>query len=666
MPRISVDVDEAQERIMLGGDTDALVSDRYASRYLKDFLFSCFSQDGIGVPTTENGMETTLGKVRSMLKKYGYEEEPTARIRVLLAGYYQEEEDFGRFSREALNIRDNKCDIAEFREFTAVLEASLPARQLYPRQLLSAYHLAFAQNACNFSVPGAGKTTIVYGAYAYFRHLPDNDPKEVTRLLIVGPLSSFGPWETEYEQCFGQKPDSRRLMSSMARQEKTDYLYSDHTAELTLISYASLAALRDDVIFFLKNNRTMVVLDEAHKIKNTSGGIAAAAVLAISRYCKSRVVLTGTPAPNGYEDLYNLFKFIWPTKNIVGYQVNQLRDMTQNKDDLRVESLVASISPFFIRINKSDLGLPPATMHAPIEVPMGPIQQRIYDFIERRYVNSMIQNNETDVTSKFKAALVSAKIMRLMQAATNPSMLCSPLSSFLATEDVVPEAYQAVDDANVMREIAAYGKTEVPPKFVATLNLVRDILEQGGKVVIWATFIQTILDLKKFLESSGIHAQKLYGAIPVERYGAEEEEDPDNPDELTREKIVREFQESDCPYKVIIANPFAVGESISLHKACHNAIYIERTFNAAHFVQSKDRIHRYGLQPTDETNYYFMVSSKSIDETIDERLSVKEKRMIQIMESTPIPLFDNVSEDLGDEDIKALIRDYVKRTKKAL
>lgn len=40
-------------------------------------------------------------------------------------------------------------------------------------------------------------------------------------------------------------------------------------------------------------------------------------------------------------------------------------------------------------------------------------------------------------------------------------------------------------------------------------------------------------------------------------------------------------------------------------------------------------------------------------------------RMTEIMESMPIPLFNNISEDLGDEDIKALIRDYVRRTKES-
>ena len=155
--------------------------------------------------------------------------------------------------------------------------------------------------------------------------------------------------------------------------------------------------------------------------------------------------------------------------------------------------------------------------------------------------------------------------------------------------------------------------------------------------------------------------QELYGAIPVEKEGTIDDGEEQI---LTREKIVRAFQDDNCPFKVIIANPFAVAESISLHKACHNAIYLERSFNAAHFVQSKDRIHRYGLKEGTKTNYYYILSEDSIDETIDARLAEKEHRMNEIMESMPIPLFDNASDDLGDEDIKALIKDYVRRTKK--
>ena len=61
----------------------------------------------------------------------------------------------------------------------------------------------------------------------------------------------------------------------------------------------------------------MVVLDEAHKVKSTNGGIIANIVMDLSKWCSSRVILTGTPAPNGYEDLYNLFHFIWPQYDVI-------------------------------------------------------------------------------------------------------------------------------------------------------------------------------------------------------------------------------------------------------------------------------------------------------------------------------------------------------------
>ena len=90
---------------------------------------------------------------------------------------------------------------------------------------------------------------------------------------------------------------------------------------------------------------------------------------------------------------------------------------------------------------------------------------------------------------------------------------------------------------------------------------------------------------------------------------------------------------------------------------------MERSFNAAHFIQSKDRIHRYGLKPGTETNYYYLLSEDSIDSVINDRLIAKETRLREIIESMPIPLFSNVELETGDDDIKALIAEYVSRTK---
>ena len=199
-------------------------------------------------------------------------------------------------------------------------------------------------------------------------------------------------------------------------------------------------------------------------------------------------------------------------------------------------------------------------------------------------------------------------------------------------------------------------------KFIKCSEIINKIIAEGGKVVVWAIFIKTIESLKDYLNSIGIESRILYGSTPVATDSMTEE---DEAYEETREGIIKEFHKENSSFKVIIANPFAVAESISLHKVCHNAIYIERSFNCAHFVQSKDRIHRYGLKPDIITKYYYLVSKDSIDETIDSRLRIKENRMIELTESSDIPLFDNLNDD-GNEDVKAIISDYVKRKNKQI
>lgn len=470
MADISIDFDPSKNEIYLLGDIKALQKHRFAWRYARDYLNPTVEAERIVIPVGDNEPYAVMSNISSMLAKYGFIEDQSKSTEQVVIDYYEEERRFKEFSEKALNIRNNECDTEEFAEFTKSVAENLPSRSLYPLQLLSAYHMAFSQNACNFSVPGAGKTSIVYGAYAYLHNLPEDNPKHVNQLLIVGPLSSFGPWETEFEECFGRTPHSKRLVGGVDKADKQDYLISKHPFELTLISYASLISLQKEIGFFLRTNRVMVVLDEAHKAKNSSGGIIAQAVLEMSKYSKSRIVLTGTPAPNGYEDIYNMFKFIWPNKNVIGFEVNQLRDITATGDTARVARLIDNISPFFIRIRKSDLNIPPATIHPPVSVPMGPLQQRIYDFIEKKYMDEFMADGAMDTTSRFKAALAQARTIRLMQAASDPAMLRAPLRDFFENEDLPAEAYQAIDDSDVLKSILDYEDSETPAKYIAVKN----------------------------------------------------------------------------------------------------------------------------------------------------------------------------------------------------
>ncbi len=647
---LQIDIGPSDNCYILKGDITSLKSNRSAFLFLKDYLNADFTNAGfIKIPFEVETKESVWQGVQKIIMKNQLEIAFSKNIETLLSDFIREEDNFKNFSQQANSIRNNELDsihVCQFKEFTNQLLNNVPKRRLYSLQLLSAYHLAFSQHACNFSVPGSGKTSVVYGAYAYLKNLPEHDPKKIDRLLIIGPLSSFGPWETEYEECFGDKPSSKRLAGGISKLDRNNYFYSGNPSELTLISYRGVSNMLDDLVVFLKKYRVMIVLDEAHNIKNTEGGVNATSVLQIAKYCKSRVVLTGTPAPNGYEDIYNLFNFIWPTKKVIRYHLSQLKDMSTNFKDPRISNLIQDVSPYFIRVKKSDLNLPLPISNPPIIVEMGEIQREIYDYIENSYLEYFMKKEENQ---NRKDLFAQARLIRLMQASTNPALLQEPVDSYFMEAGISNDTF--IDDSGILEKIIDYKNLEIPQKFIYGAELIKKIISRGDKVVVWATFIKNILGFQEYLASVGISSKTLYGATPIER-------DDTEGDIETRESIIKEFHKSDSSFSVIIANPFAVGESISLHKACKNAIYLERTFNAAHFIQSKDRIHRYGLKPEDKINYYYLLSDNTTDRTIHERLEYKEGRMMKIIESEPIPLFSRLDADDTD-DIKALIKNYV-------
>ncbi len=666
MNSVSIDIDREAKRFVLVDEMGLVSYNKRANHFFRNFLHANFIGQEIIIDYSESqSPNILLKKIHDALNKYNICQTDSENVREALSIYFRERQNFTLFSEKAKGIWNNNFDATEFAAFVKTVEKYLPDRTLYPKQLLAAFHLAFSQNACNFSVPGAGKTSIVYAAYSYLKSLSSDDPKFVNKILVIGPLSSFGPWEDEYQECFGKKPRSKRLAGGVSKTEREYHLLNieaaDKTPELILMSYQSVPSNLDELKFFLTKlgNNVMVVLDEAHKIKNVEGGVWATAVLQLAQYCRSRVILTGTPIPNGYEDIYNLYQFIWPERDIINFNIFQLREMSNNKFDDRINRLIDNISPFFIRIKKSDV-LPsedfPIENLPPDLVRMGPVQREIYDFLENQYIGFFEQNQATLAAT---ADLTKARFIRLMQAATNPSLLRQPLEKFFAQEGYINDLF--IDDSEIIGKILQYKDLEpVAPKFILIRNKIEALIKAGEKVIIWGTFINSIKDLHTYLRLNGIPSEMLIGEIPVDTENLPEEI-------ITREKIIRKFHEPDSEFRVIIANPFAVAESISLHKACHHAIYFERTFNAANFIQSKDRIHRVGLPKNTITHYHYILSEDSIDETIHQRLIEKERRMLALLESSDIPLIsENMNYEIDlENDVKAIIRDYVKRTVKA-
>lgn len=181
----------------------------------------------------------------------------------------------------------------------------------------------------------------------------------------------------------------------------------------------------------------------------------------------------------------------------------------------------------------------------------------------------------------------------------------------------------------------------------------RQLAREGKKVLIWSTFVDNVEHLAFALQDLG--AVYIHGGVDA----------GDESDDDTREGKIRLFHD-DPTVMVMIANPAAAGEGISLHKICHHAIYLDRNFNAAQYLQSEDRIHRLGLPADQETIIEIVECEGSVDETVRQRLEFKVGVMAGALEDSglsiaPVPMDPDEDDDdfgaggLDEGDVRALI-----------
>ncbi|QYF86205.1 DEAD/DEAH box helicase [Brevundimonas sp. PAMC22021] len=647
----TLEFEEADGVAVLRLDTARPSRDPVMKAYLRGAGGRVVDERSISIPTAANGLHSRYQELTAILARLGIRLEASGAEDDAVTRVQGNEAAFSAFSSLAASIWNGEVDTAAFRAFADVVAERLPARRLYPRQLLAAFHLAFAQNAANFSVPGAGKTAIVLAAYAYLNALPPEDPKHVDHLLVVGPLSAFKAWEDEFEAVFGRRAIAKRIAGFTPQSDREVYLrgisYAEREVEMTLTTYATLASTATDFQRFLglPGRRAMVVLDEAHNIKRNDG-VWANAALELAPHAGARVVLTGTPAPNGYEDLLNLFRFIYPHRDVVGFSASALRAMTDGAMASAIPRLKQQLRPFFTRIRKKDLGLSPA--HETREpVGLSPLHEAIYTGVERAIMPQIRSG------SGASSSLVRARLMRLRQAAVNPSLLLRPLEEE-GLFDVEGGDF-SLGEMEVADMVARFDAERDLVRLEMLAALARRVVAEQGKLLIWSYFLGNLTLLKRILSDSAAYVEIVTGATPVLTAW----DDFEDGEATTREGIIDRFHRPG-ESAILIANPQAVGESISLHKAARTAIYFDRDFNAGRFIQSKDRIHRYSPVPLGDVQYHFMIGEGTIDETIDRRLIQKEERLADLVDTDDIPLFGLV-EDGADADLRAVLLDYERR-----
>jgi SNF2 family DNA or RNA helicase len=574
----------------------------------------------------------TLEGLLAHFKRYNVAIEIDDNCKHILDKKRKADNDFRDLVDKALKIK-KPGKIGNLKNISQLLGPKFK-RELKDFQLRALNHLLTIGNGANFSVPGSGKTSV---ALAYYHIL--RTKRNVNALLIIGPASCFEPWENEYLKCFGQKPDGIRIAGFSKIQRNESYLLADRF-EMVLTTYHS--AIRDinQIIECLKRRNYLLILDESHYIKRPQGGRIAETVLSLAKYSKYKVILTGTPMPNSLEDLWSQFAFLLEARSPLGPVDKYLQEIRVNSKESTLESVKNKITPFYFRVTKKQLSLPPIFIEN-VKCALSPLQQRIYESIAIQFLTQLKEEpQDKEAVREWRRA----RAIRLLQVASNPALLRQQCNEFsLPPMDLT--------GFSLKHGIEYYAKFEMPEKIAKLQYLVKDICGRGNKIIVWTSFIYNLTMLSNSLSEYSPVA--IHGSVPISS---------DDDEEFTREQLIARFK-TDDKCKVLLANPAACAESISLHDVCHHAIYLDRTFNCSHYMQSLDRIHRIGLKADQNTYYYLMFAENTIDNIVNNRLREKMENMGHVLEDDlPGTVPGYWANQLGDEEIidQGLVEDHIK------
>jgi SNF2 family DNA or RNA helicase len=512
-----------------------------------------------------------------------------------------------RAARDTLSLRLSRGEILQ-----RLQENGFTRRELKPFQLRDLERLLSLPHGANFSVPGAGKTTVTFAL-----HLLTQRPDQ--HLLVVAPKSAFPAWRGIVAECMDpEAPDGNAESFTVidGRADDVDRLLRSGAARF-LISYDLMVRQQSLFASYFARQPIHLVLDEAHRMKAGAGSQRGAFLLNVASLPARRDILTGTPMPQGASDLASQLGFLWPGQGL----------------DLRIQRGAAPhdvLGKLYVRTTKRELGLPPAQRHF-YDVNMASGQLALYGTVRSEALRQLTRAIKGGAEG---LDLLGARrsVMRLLQLSANPILALKSIAG-----DVIGL------DSGLVDQVLAEGPSL---KMRAVANHARSLAKDGRKAVIWTIFTDTIGELERMV--ADLNPVSLFGAVPS----------GESTDLATREGRLERFHvDSEC--KVLIANPAAAGEGISLHTVCHDAIYLDRSYVSTHYLQSIDRIHRLGLPPEVQTHIHIYRTKApaglgSIDYSVSRRLAQKLRNLQQLLDDPDlheVALDEENADDPIDYDV---------------
>lgn len=336
---------------------------------------------------------------------------------------------------------------------------------------------------------------------------------------------------------------------------------------------------------------TIEACDESQKIK-AADSKQSKAMHRIGRVAPYKVIMTGTPVPEGGLDWYGQWRFAKP--EILGTNVQDFR--AQYALEIPVETadgksfrkyivnphnksrLEGLIFPLVHRVSKDEAVDLPEQFPARIEFDLTPRQRRIYDdlvrdsiaLIERR---ALAMDGADDGYGEVVGDNVLTRMLRLQQ---------------------ITGGYVQIDGASTVEP----ADPKKNPKLSALVDLAETLRDTGKKLVVFHRFTHEGLAIEKALAKLAGKDRPLSvinGSIKT----------------ADRKAAIENFQHGDSIF--FVGQIQACAEGITLHAASDSAIYSIPT-SAAVYQQALARIHRIGQ--AHNVTHHHLLGRKTIDEAL--------------------------------------------------
>ncbi len=481
-----------------------------------------------------------------------------------------------------------------------VVDRTIPTRRVPPKhklwaprrhQELGAQFLVEHACAALFFSPGLGKTSCTLSA---FMNLAKQGVAQ--RMLIIAPLRVCqSVWRQEAQKW----TQFRELRFSLLHgKDKEKNLRVD--ADIFLINPEGLDWLCGLYPPGINLPFDTLCIDELTKFKNAQGK-RFKKLRARTRKCARRWGLTGTPAANGYEDLFGQMLILDEGASLGRYITHYRERYFQPSYDgfnwtLRKGSkqkILKRIAPYVLHMRTKDcVDVPPVTDHIH-HIEMPDKAWKYYKDMEEKMLAQMTDGS-------VEAASAGAVYTKLRQMA-NGSVYS-----------------QGLDDEN--RKTLKVHDEKV--------NALEDLIEELGG--------EQLLVAYEFQHDLAMIRERLGRDIPHLGKGVSEKKS---------NEIIAAWNRGDIP--VLLAHPKSAGHGLNLQESsAWNVCWFTPTWNLEEYEQFIDRICRSGNEAEKIVNHLLVVKG-TIDEIVLQALSHKDMTQKELLNALVTELHPQVAGDVA-------------------